>query len=97
MLDRIAIEGYVRTSTFLAAEDDFNKTGEFFIFAFQAIVVTIFAVCLITNIGLPLITGGQEGREKAKKNLPGMLLGLIAVLGALTISQAIKSKIAFTQ
>lgn len=103
------IKGYLHANNILAAataedklaaataEDNFNKTMKNFITSFQLIVLAIFAICLIIFVGLPLITGGDEGKQKAKKNAPAMVIGLIITVGAVTIAEAIKSKIAFTK
>lgn len=97
MLDKLAIQGYLKLSTFLTAEQNFITTGENLISMIQAVVGGIFAICLVVFIGLPLIAGGDEGRQKAKKAAPGMVIGLIICVGAITIAEAIKGKIVFTK
>ena len=103
-LDGLMIKGYLHANNILAAEpavataeDNFNTTIKNFITAGQLIVVAIFAVCLLIFVGFPLIAGGDEGKQKAKKNALAMVIGLIVVVGAVSIAEAIKSKIAFTK
>lgn len=52
------------------------------------------AAALVVN-GIILIWGGQEGKEKAKKALPAVVIGGILIVGAISFGTEIVAQFAF--
>lgn len=61
---------------------------------FSPFVYLLVAAALII-IGIMFIVPSKEAKEKAKSNLPWVIIGCGVVLGALTFAQEISSKFVF--
>lgn len=51
----------------------------------QGILVTLVGLCLLIFVAYPLITGGDEGNQKAKKGAKGIAIGFLIGEFALNI------------
>lgn len=71
------------------ASDGFNKFGDKvlgYIVKFQSIGYVLVAAALVMN-GAMMIWGG-EYKDKAKKNMPWVIVGSVIILGAITIAKS---------
>lgn len=65
------------------------------IFAWLQPAVWVAVAAALITVGLMMAVGGEEGRTKAKKALPYVLLGCVIVLLAVSISKEAVAKVAF--
>ncbi len=72
----------------------FEQTITNFLAWFTPLTWALVAVALVIN-GVLCIVGGQEGREKAKKALPFVVLGGVLIVGAITIAKEVVGLFAF--
>ena len=52
-------------------------------------------IAALIVVGFLFIIGGQQGKERARSWIPGILVGAIIVIGAVSIGKFIVSLIAF--
>lgn len=76
------------------AMEQLETTANNFFKDIQLYIWIAVAVALIVN-GIMMAVGGEEGRQKAKKAFPWVLLGCICVVGAVTIANWVVGNIAF--
>ena len=55
----------------------------------------IVVIAALIVVGFIFIIGGQQGKERARSWIPGILVGAIIVIGAVSIGKFIVSLIAF--
>ena len=76
------------------AMEQLETTATNFFDAIMPYVWIAVAAALIVN-GILMVVGGEEGRQKAKKAFPWVLIGCVVVLGAVSISNWVIGNIAF--
>ncbi len=76
------------------AMQQLETTANNFFGDIQPYVWIAVAVAMIVN-GIMMAVGGEEGRQRAKKAFPWVLLGCVCVAGAVTIANWVVGNIAF--
>ncbi|TES48803.1 hypothetical protein E2L07_18220 [Halalkalibacterium halodurans] len=54
-----------------------------------------FCAVMLCMAGYNFFAGGQEGREKGKRNITWLLVGLVIVLGAGALRDSLRGVVAF--